>query len=72
MRYNTNLSKIRAQQGISPMRVAKQLQIPKTTYYCYENGERIPRVNDAIRIADKFGVKDLRELWPPNTGNEQF
>lgn len=64
MKYKTNLSELRTRLGITPMQMAKKLQIPKTNYYYYESGERIPRMNIGIKIADELGVKDLRELWP--------
>lgn len=65
MKYNTNLSKLRARLGITPMQMAKKLQIPKTNYYYYESGDRLPKMDVGIKIADTLGVKNLREIWPP-------
>ena len=69
MLMKTKLSKLRESQNLTLAETARRLNLPQTSYYRYETGERFPRINVGIKIADFFGVKNIRELWLPNSVN---
>lgn len=68
MREKTKLQIIREQRGISITELRNLTQIPRTTYYRYEQQQRLPDVLTAIKIADALGVENLRELWECKKG----
>lgn len=74
---NIKLIETRNKKGLTQVEVAEKVGITPVCYQRYESGERIPRANIAIRIADTIGVKsykDFKELFsaatPDNTGKE--
>lgn len=66
MKEKTQIQIIRERKGIAFMEMLKLANIPKSTYYRYEQGQRTPDAKTAIRIADALGVKNYKEfraLW---------
>ncbi len=61
MPKETRLRKAREQSGLTQTEVAKKAKISIRAYKMYESGERIPRADVAILIADAVGssVKEL-------------
>ncbi len=61
MPKETRLRKAREQSGLMQIEVAKKAGISIRAYKMYESGERIPRADVAILIADAVGssVKKL-------------
>ena len=59
---NTNLKKAREKTGLTQARVAEMVGITAVGYQNYEAGERIPRADVAIAIADALGVKSYKEF----------
>lgn len=51
------LQKVRLEKGYSKYRLAKELNIPYTTYSKYERGLIVPRPKRAKKIAQKLGFK---------------
>jgi transcriptional regulator with XRE-family HTH domain len=60
----TELKKMREEKGLTQEMLAQQSKKSLRAYKYYESGERLPDVHTAIRIADRLGVTDLRELFP--------
>lgn len=60
MPYNEQLKKLRGE--ISQDEIAKQLGITKSSWSMYERGERVPRDEIKIRIANFFG-KTVQEIF---------
>lgn len=54
----TWLKEIREKKKWSQAEMANYLEIPQTTYSCYESGTRNPKVSEAKRIA-----KILKFKW---------
>jgi len=52
----TKLYELRNSKNLSMMQVAKELQLPYTTYVNYEKGAREPSSEVLIKIANYFGV----------------
>lgn len=50
------IKKLRESMNISQEHLAKQLNVSPSTISMYEIGERIPRDETKIKIADMFGV----------------
>lgn len=50
------LKELREELGLSLSTLSKELDIPKTSLSNYERGEREPRLDVWVRIADYFGV----------------
>lgn len=61
MNERTVLKEIREKSGLTQLEVAKRSRISIRAYKMYESGERIPRADIAILIADAVGssVKEL-------------
>lgn len=59
---NTKLIEAREKCGLTQVEVAKKANITERAYQNYEAGERIPRADAAIRIADVLGVKSYKEF----------
>lgn len=51
------LQKVRLEKGYSKYRLAKELNIPYTTYSKYERGLIVPRPKRAKEIAQKIRVQ---------------
>ena len=60
---NNKLKIFRKAKGMSQVEMSKIINKTERTYRHYEAGERVPDVFTAIRIADFYGIKDLRELF---------
>ena len=60
MPYNEQLKKLRGE--ISQDEIAKQIGITKSSWSMYERGERVPRDEIKIRIANFFG-KTVQEIF---------
>lgn len=54
--FRRRLSQLRAESGLSQSKLAKQLGISPATIGYYENGERLPDIDIAARIAVFFDV----------------
>ena len=52
----TNLRVLRKNSGLTQTEIAEAAGITTTCYQRYESGERIPRLDVAIKIADALGV----------------
>ena len=50
------LKELRKATGIQQQEAAKKLGIPGSTYAGYERGEREPRIDVLIKLADYFDV----------------
>lgn len=66
------IKEFRLKKGLTQKQVAHQVGITTNCYQRIEYGTARPSLPTAFKIGDALGVKDLRELWPPTTGNEQF
>ena len=60
---NEKLAAVRKALGKTQAETAKEIGIAEIAYRTYERGTRTPSITTALKIADLFGVKDLRELW---------
>lgn len=63
---NIKLIEWRNKAGLTQVEVAEKAGIADRAYQNYEAGERIPRADVAIHIADAVGVKsykDFKELF---------
>lgn len=60
MPYNEQLKKLRG--NMSQDSIAKAIGITKSSWAMYERGERVPRDEVKIRIANYFG-KTVQELF---------
>ena len=61
-----NIKVLREKMGISQREVARRLQIQPTAVSAYERGEKLPTVENLIKIADFFDVstdKILGREW---------
>ena len=54
--FQKRLSQLRAESGLSQSKLARQLGISPATVGYYENGDRLPDIDIAARIARFFGV----------------
>ena len=52
--FRRRLSQLRAESGLSQSKLAKQLGISPATIGYYENGDRLPDIDIAARIAVFF------------------
>lgn len=59
---NIRLVETREKRGLTQVEVAKKAKITDRAYQNYEAGERIPRADVAIRIADALGVKSYQDF----------
>lgn len=50
------LKELRKSKGMQQQEAAKELNIPGSTYAGYERGEREPRIDVLIKLADYFDV----------------
>ena len=73
---NTKLKNAREKVGLTQVKVAEWVGITEVSYQNYEAGERIPRADIAIAIADTLGIKSYKEFkvlfgaaTPDNTKN---
>ena len=62
MKEGTELKERREKLGYTQEQVAEKAGISLRAYKMYESGERIPRADVAIRIADTLGVS-VKTLW---------
>lgn len=60
MPYNEQLKKLRGE--ISQEEIAKRIGITKSSWAMYERGERVPRDEIKIKIANFFG-KSVQEIF---------
>ena len=59
---NIKLSNARNKAGLTQVEVASKADITVVCYQRYEAGERIPRADIAIAIADALGVKSYKQF----------
>jgi len=69
LRFGANLARCRAAAGISQEELSFRASIHRTQISLLERGERVPRVDTALRLAGSLGVH-LEELtagleWRP-------
>lgn len=57
---NIKLKNMREQMNLTQVQVAREANITEVCYQNYEAGERIPRADIAIKIADAVGVKSYK------------
>ncbi len=57
---NTELKEAREKANLTQVKVAERVRITEVSYQNYEAGERIPRADVAIVIADTLGVKSYK------------
>lgn len=62
MILNTKLKKAREDAGLTQVEVAKKAKITEVCYQRYEYGDRIPRADVAILIANALN-SDVEELF---------
>lgn len=61
-RQKSILKEIREKADLTQLEVAKKAKISIRAYKMYESGERKPKSDVAIRIADALGVKSYKEF----------
>ena len=59
--FGKNLRKIRNEKGITLTRLASEIYVDRITLGLYEQGKRIPSLENAIILSNYFGVS-IREL----------
>ena len=59
---NTKLKEAREKVNLTQVKVAEQVGITEVSYQNYEYGERIPRVDIAIAIAEVLKIKSFRQF----------
>ena len=57
------LTELRNKKGLSQEEVAKLIDVARSTYACYETGDREPNLETMGRIAKVLGEKDLVKLF---------
>lgn len=69
MPYNVMLRKLRGER--SQTQVATELGITKSSWAMYERGERVPRDEVKIKIANYFGVS-VQEIFFGNQEHKKY
>lgn len=59
---NTRLKEAREKINLTQVKVAEQVGITEVSYQNYEAGERIPRADIAIAIAETLKIKSFRQF----------
>lgn len=59
---NTKLKEAREKINLTQVKVAEQVGITEVSYQNYEAGERIPRADVAIAIAEVLKIKSFRQF----------
>ena len=59
---NTELKTAREKTGLTQVKVAEKVGITEVSYQNYEAGERIPRADIAIAIAEALGIKSYKQF----------
>lgn len=59
---NIKLIEARNKTGLTQVEIAEKSGITPICYQRYESGERIPRADTAILIADTLGVKSYKKF----------
>lgn len=59
---NIKLIERRNKAGLTQVEIAEKVGITPICYQRYESGERIPRADTAILIADTLGVKSYKKF----------
>ena len=59
---NTELKSAREKTGLTQVKVAEKVGITEVSYQNYEAGERIPRADVAIAIAETLGIKSFKNF----------
>ena len=70
---NKTLITARQNKGFTQTEIASKVNITPICYQRYEAGERTPRADVAIRIADALGIRSytaFKELWSTKGGKE--
>lgn len=62
MKERTKLKEAREETGLTQEQVAEKAEISIRAYKMYEMGERKPKSDVAIRIADVLGVKSYEDF----------
>ena len=62
MNERTKLKEAREKTGLTQEQVAEKTEISIRSYKMYEMGERKPKSDVAIRIADVLGVKSYEDF----------
>lgn len=71
IKIGDSIKKLRIAKGITQKEMAKELNIPYSTYSNYENNNRTPSVDTIATIADKLDV-DINDLFPVKKNNEEY
>lgn len=59
---NTKLKETREKVNLTQVKVAEQVGITEVSYQNYEAGERIPRADVAIAIAEVLKIKSFKQF----------
>lgn len=54
--FSDIISELLKREGLSPLRLASQIGVPKSLVYEWKDGKREPSVENLVKIADRFGV----------------
>ena len=54
--FSKNLKFLREKKKLNQQEIADNLNIPRTTYTCWENGIRTPKIEQILDIANYFNV----------------
>ncbi len=66
----TKLAKLRQTAGIGQNEFAEMMGIPRRTVQTWEsNGMNKASLDSVVKVADYFGVKDLRDFYEPEEKN---
>lgn len=61
------LVKIRKNEEMSQEEIALLIGVQRTTYVRYETGERTPKPDIALKIANLFGFDPMKFFYPEGT-----
>ena len=62
MKGSTPLKKAREERKLTQQEVAQSVNVSIRSYKMYESGERVPRVDTAIQLADVLSVKSYQDF----------
>ncbi len=68
--FAETLNKLLKLKGITPLKLAKEIAVPKSIVYEWKTGKREPSVDNLIKLSGYFGVS-LEYLAGINAVNEE-
>ncbi len=60
--FNEEFLELLKKRGVSPYKLAKELDIPKSLVYDWRNGVRVPSAENLVKLSGYFGVPLARLL----------